>query len=174
MDFPYKLNIEIDMLDFLKTGKFDCLALGQTNEWIYHNFPNPDDYTGKHFLPLLPQTIWLYGMFELHFFDGKLQMIFSDHFQHDIYGHSLNAGEHIRVKPWIFKHKKKLTLAYVMRKLTNEGIDFEKITTKWHICLKLQSNVKLLFDNNGNKNLKATDYLMMAFSLSTFNTLRDR
>ena len=37
-----KTPIEIDFLGFFKTGKFDCLKLGQSKEWILNNFPNPD------------------------------------------------------------------------------------------------------------------------------------
>ena len=34
--------ISIDMLDFLRDGRFDCIEPGQTKEWILNNFPDPD------------------------------------------------------------------------------------------------------------------------------------
>lgn len=73
-------------------------------------------------------------------------------------------GEDIIVKPWIFKHPKKLTLDYVIRKFIKVGIDFEKQTTSHSIDLILKSGVKLIFQNpSDNKNRNPNRYLMMAF-----------
>lgn len=42
-------KISIIFLDFFKTGRFDCLKLGQTKEYIVHNFPDPDGFD-SHFM----------------------------------------------------------------------------------------------------------------------------
>lgn len=36
-----KEPIEIDFVEFFKTGKFDHLKLGQTKDWILTHFPDP-------------------------------------------------------------------------------------------------------------------------------------
>lgn len=162
MNFNHK--IEIDMFEFLKTGKFDYIELGQTKDWILNNFPNPD-YRSKEGQFDKGVDIWLYGKVEFYFSEGKLYQIFSDHFQNDYYqGKKFNMGDDIIVKPWIFKHPKKLTLDYVIRKFIKVGIDFEKQTTSHSIDLILKSGVKLIFQNpSDNKNRNPNRYLMIAF-----------
>lgn len=165
MKFNHK--IIIDMLEFLKTGKFDYLEIGQTQEWMLNNFPDPDFMSEQGSLTY-GNDIWMYGKVELHFFDGKLLTIWSDHFQDRYYqGKKFNLGEHITVKPWIFRHPKKLTLDYVMRKFVKVGIDFDKRTTPYSIDLVLKSGVKLLFQNpNDSKHRNPNRYLMTAFAFS--------
>lgn len=162
MKFNHK--IQIDMLEFLKTGKFDYLEIGQTQGWILNNFPEPDNYVERTKFQK-GVDIWLYGKIELHFYDEKLQMIFSDHFQSDIWGKDFHAGEAIDIKPWLFEHPKDLTLLYVMKQLNAQAIDFKKVTTQWYIHLVLQSGVVLgFYDENGeNKLHNYNDYLMQTF-----------
>lgn len=162
MKFNHK--IPVDMFLFITQGKFDCIELGQTQEWILNNFPDPDNYDGKS---LLGSEIWLYGKIEFHFYDKKLEQIFSDHFQTDYLGKKFNAGDDILIKPWIFKSPKKLTLDFVMRKFVKLNIDFEKHTTSHSIDLVLKSGVKLIFQNpNESKNRNPNRYLMTAFVLN--------
>ena len=52
-------KINIDILDFIKNGKFDYIKLGQTKEWILNNFPDPDILDFKY-------NIWTYGNIEFH------------------------------------------------------------------------------------------------------------
>lgn len=165
MKFNHK--IEIDMFEFLKTGKFDYIEIGQTQDWILNNFPDPDGFVDDGRFTTV-NNIWLYGKIEFHFSNHRLVMIFSDHFQYpDYLGEKFNLGENIIVKPWIFKHPKKLTLDYVMRKFVKVGIDFDKRTTPYSIDLMLNSGVKLLFQNpNNSKNRNPNRYLMTAFAFS--------
>jgi hypothetical protein len=69
-------KIHIDILSFIRTGKFDYLKIGQTKEWILNNFPDPDDIgigdTIKN------AQIWFYGNIELHFDKDELSLIFSE------------------------------------------------------------------------------------------------
>ena len=68
--------IKIDLLSFIKTGKFDCIKLGKTKEWIIHNFPDPDGFSKE----IYDCRIWLYGNIEFHFRkDATLFLIFSDY-----------------------------------------------------------------------------------------------
>ena len=90
-----KLNnfIEIDILDFFKTGKFDYLKLGHSKEWILNNFPDPDDFgMGEN---LLTAKIWFYGNIELHFDKSELFLIFSENIN------DLNGGQFLKLNKWI-------------------------------------------------------------------------
>ncbi len=63
MKLPNK--IKIDLLDFIKNGKFDYIKLGQTKELILKNFADPDDFSIDFLNP--NYTIWFYGNIEFHF-----------------------------------------------------------------------------------------------------------
>lgn len=161
MKLPHKISI--DMFDFLKTGKFDFIKIGQTQEWILNNFPDPDDFDGK----VLPNDIWRYGMFEFNFSHHKLTHIFSDHFQHDRFGKTFNAGENIDINPWIFANPKQLTLMFVMQELTKQYIDFDKKTENYWVGLTTQGGVRLMFEiPEDSENADPNEFLMMAFSFN--------
>jgi hypothetical protein len=108
--------IEIDLLTFFKTGKFDYLKVGQTKEWIINNFPDPDEvYTNSYDSP-----IWFYGDIELHFNDtNELFLIFSDHID------TLQGGNSLRLNKWILDEPEKLTLEYVVHYLNQERINYK-------------------------------------------------
>jgi hypothetical protein len=107
--------IEIDLLTFIRTGKFDYLKLGQTKQWIINNFPDPDEtYPDSYQAP-----IWRYGNIELHFTDNeKLFLIYSDYLD------TLDGGQNLRLEKWIFNEPEKLTLDYVIQCLNKERIGF--------------------------------------------------
>jgi hypothetical protein len=68
--------INIDLLEFFKTGKFDYLKLGQNKKWILDNFADPDEVFQNNY----EAPIWLYGNVELHFRnDETLFLIYSDY-----------------------------------------------------------------------------------------------
>jgi hypothetical protein len=110
--------IEIDLLTFFKTGRFDYLKLGQTKEWIINNFPDPDEvYTSSYDSP-----IWFYGEIELHFNNtGELFLIFSDHIG------TLQGGNSLRLNKGILSKPEKLTLEYVIHYLNQERIDYKVV-----------------------------------------------
>lgn len=124
MKLPHK--IPINLLDFIKTGKFDYIKLGQTREWIFNNFPDPDWLTDN------PDTyanpIWQYGNIEFHFSDNQLSLIYSDYID------TLDGGDSLELDKWIFAEPQKLKLSYVMTQLNQQRISF---TTKH----KQQSNL---------------------------------
>jgi hypothetical protein len=72
-----KHKITIDLLDFIKYGKFDYIKIGKSKEWIINNFPDPD------FLSKSPEVynhpIWQYGNIEFHFNNEELFLIYSDY-----------------------------------------------------------------------------------------------
>ena len=123
MQLPRPINI--DMLDFLRDGRFDCIEPGQTKEWILNNFPDPD---GKC---RIADDIWLYSNIEFHFGDGELVHIYSDHFPHE----KLHGGRHIVLKRRLLSRVRKLSLPRVIRRLNRRGINFVKRSDKLGIRL---------------------------------------
>jgi len=67
----YHFPISVDMYDFLTTGRFDYLEIGQTAEMILQMFPAPE-CVPKGLLVKKGWNIWLYGDIELHFSDDRL------------------------------------------------------------------------------------------------------
>lgn len=149
--------IHIDFLEFIKTGRFDCIKLGQKKDYILNNFKNPDSVWND----TSENSIWLYGNIEFHFAENELYMIFSDHFNHE----KLNAGEHISIDRWIFERPRRLSLKNVIQELNTHSIDFHKNTTKLNIELKLNSGVILYFENHKDiTDLDPNQYHLIAFS----------
>ncbi len=157
-----KLNskIEIDFLDFLKFGTFDYIKIGQTKEWILNNFPNPDDYSfGVENLFSHKCRIWQYGNIEFHFEKDTLNFIFCDDIS------ELNGGENLRLEKWIFRTPEKLNLLYVIEKLNEESIEYEKCNSDESIKLLLKSNVELGFQNYSEKPINPNKFHLNYFAL---------
>jgi hypothetical protein len=108
--------IDIDLLTFIRTGEFDYIKLRQTKEWIINNFPDPDDtYKDNYDSP-----IWFYGNIEFHFNDNnELFLIYSDHID------TLNGGQSLRLKKWIFDKPEELTIENVVGHLAKERINYK-------------------------------------------------
>lgn len=136
--------LPIDLREFFRTGRFDCLRIGQDRELILHNFPDPDGWSSG--VPLERAGIWCYGNIELHFDgDDRLWMIYSDYID------TLSGAPSLNVDPWILSAPEKLTLIVVMAALNREGIDFAKTTRVAPACpgvrLALASGVELQFEH---------------------------
>ena len=108
----YHFPISVDMFDFLTTGRFDYLEIGQTAEMILQMFPAPE-CVPKGLLVKKGWNIWLYGNIELHFSDDRLTQIRAD-FQP---GEPLNGGRWLSLNPWFFNHADKLGLKWLESKV---------------------------------------------------------
>jgi hypothetical protein len=135
--------IDINLLEFFRTGQFDYIKLGQTKKWISNNFPDPDiTYKDNYESP-----IWFYGNIEFHFHDEEdLFLIWCDHLE------SLNAGQNINLDKWILSQPENLTLEFVIKNLNKERIDFKlrhgQLTSGYSSATIeiLKSNVELSFN----------------------------
>lgn len=166
-DMQLPSPIEIDLLEFFKTGKFDCLQLGQTKEWIIHNFPDPDDYDADFLTEKV--NIWTYGGIELHFKNKELYLIFSDHW----YEGKLESSHQIQLSKWVFEDIDKLNLMYMMTELNRHHIDFKKKTDELGVLLRLDSGIELTFDNVDDlEDLDTNDFHLTSFSLVMENPYR--
>lgn len=146
----FKGKINIDILEFLKFGKFDYIELGQTKSWILKNFPDPDDFNHSHLFSN-NCSIWRYGNIEFHFDNDKLYLIYSD------YLNDLDGGRYIQLNKWILEDSAKLTLLEVLRKLNEANIDYHKYQESNLINLKLDSGVILSFESLQFKNLQTDE-----------------
>ena len=156
--------IDIDILTFFKTGKFDILKPGQTKEWILNNFPDPDEYGMGDFL--MEAKIWFYGNIELHFDKAELFLICSE------YVNQLEGGQSINLNTWILSGLNTLTLQFVIEHLNNERIDFTKFNDKVledYVRIHLtDSQIQLTFigeDDNSNRIVNPNLYRLAGFSL---------
>ena len=133
----------VDLREFFRTGRFDCLRLGQTQEEILHNFAAPDGFSPGDLTRADSSrfSIWRYGNVELHFEGPRLYLIFSD------YVDTLDGGPSLALERWILAEPEALTLAAVIRALNRERIDFNKRTgSLGEVKLDLASGVTLHFD----------------------------
>ncbi len=153
----HKINIAI--LDFIKTGRFDYLKLGQTKEWILNNFPDPE-FIGDS---VMDAPIWFYGSIELHFDKDELFLIFSEDMA------ALDGGQFLELDKWIFGDPTKLTLANFIAQLNLEDIDFSKRTEKFdskYIRITItQSNVQLSFVDAENELDNPNEFPLTSISL---------
>ena len=136
-----KLNhkLEIDLKQFIRTGKFDYLKLGMTKEEVLKTLPEPEDHSGWDFMK---SNIWYYGNFELHFKEDQLFMMFTDHIN------SIDGGATFKVDTWIIGKPEENRLINFMVVLIREKIDFVKITNiMGQVILKgIDTGIKLVFD----------------------------
>lgn len=165
-----KEPIEIDLLDFFKTGKFDYLKLGQTKEWILNNFPDPDgDFDKEDLLKEKGFDIWQYGDIELHFENQKLFLIYSDYW----YEWKFEGGVSLNLKKWIFNDISKLNLSFVLEAFNTHNIDYKKKTDNLGVLLRLNSGIQLTFENiNDIENLNVNNFHLSSFGLVVENPNR--
>lgn len=109
-------NIQIDLLEVFRSGKFEFIKPGQTKAWILNNFPDPDDYeAGK---TLQTANFWKYGNIDFFFHEDRLTQIFTDYID------SVDGGENINIQKWIFDKPKTLSVQFVIQSLVRERISF--------------------------------------------------
>lgn len=160
--------VHINMLQFFKTGTFDCLKLGQSKAWVLSNFPDPDsgwdeDMQSGGF------DIWTYGNFELHFEKGKLFLIFSDNLE------NLHGGEDIELEPWIFSEPHRLNLSEVLKAINEQAMSYKKQSDNLGVVLRLESGVEFTFENIDDVDgLSENEFSLTSFGLVAENFRRWR
>jgi len=150
----------INLLTFIKHGKFGSFQLGESRDSFLYNFPSPDDFEEGDDWRDGNFEIFTYGDIEFHFYKDKLYLIFADYFN------LLDGGVSFSFEDsWIFeKEFNILTVEYVTLKLIEEKIEF---SIKWSekslgtVLLKTKSGVELLFERKGHSEC----FLLMAVSV---------
>ncbi len=158
-------RIDVDLKEFFLTGKFNCIELGQSEDWIIKNFVEPDEkYTDK----MSNVTSWIYGSTEFFFKENNLFTIYSDGW-FDFFTDAKN----IQYKKWILEDISKLTLKYVLTVLNTEKVNykvkFDKNLENVTVYIE-KSNVELLFEEIYRSDVidnapTPNDYKIVAFGL---------
>jgi hypothetical protein len=151
-------KIIISIFDFFKYGKFDCIKLDQTREWILNNFPDPDTtFPNDNF------DVWEYGNIEFHFKDNKLFLIFCDTFR---ICKGIRGGKNISINKWIFNKLDELKLINILKILNENDIDYKKTEDSLNIKLKLESGIEMTFENCDDiENLNKNNFELTSFGL---------
>lgn len=143
-----KRKKEVSLLDFVKNGALDNVQIGQTKQWIFNNFCDPDEvyYTSEEAI----YSIAAYGSLELHFErendEELLFLIFSDGFNavRSTNKKRLSTefcdGKNLIFKKWIFDSARKLNLKYVIEVLLKNNIDFKTNTRPELSTIELRIN----------------------------------
>jgi hypothetical protein len=167
-----KQKIPLSLLEFVQTGRFGGVEIGQSRAEIRAFFPEPDEEYQSNYDGVI---VWCYGvLIEFLFEDDKLHTIFSDSFcgvgnKGWVY-HKLRGGPALRLDRWIFSKPKRLTLPYVMEALVKNGIDFvlkNRMDASGN-CYALElgipkSGVGLHFDRLEEKHKNLSRYTCVAF-----------
>lgn len=110
--------VTISLKDFVATGRFGSVVLGQSRAQVRSFLGEPDDLGGtsrKHREP----AIWKYGSFEFHFPppEDALRLIHADHFDVP------SGGRTMTFDPWIVRGD--LPRDALERELGNLGLAYE-------------------------------------------------
>ena len=139
-----RIKVQVDFLDFIQTGKFGFLKLGESKtEIINQGFPPEDWLNGE---TKESSKIWRYGNIELHFDNGNdLSGIFTD------YVSRIDGGESITISNyWILPNgETSPDLLTTIKELNRLNLDYIKITHKpGYVELKLSNAVYFCFDHS--------------------------
>lgn len=139
MKFNHKIKINLE--EFITLGKFDCIEIGQTKEWILNNFPDPDDIMAGKSIDKSP--IWRYGNIEFHFREDKLSMIFCDYIE-EMYG-----GDSLDLDIFFLHELNSLTFSSILNKLTFLKVNYSikhELSINQVILTITESNIYMAFE----------------------------
>lgn len=108
--------MKITLLDFIKTGKFGTVQVGQSLENILDTFPLPDDIWDAD----NDTYIWSYSVFEFHFISGQLTLLWCD---------NLSCLENpdkkqFELDKWLLDEPNNMTFSYFCSLLDKEDIKY--------------------------------------------------
>lgn len=137
-------RIKISLLDFVKTGRFECVTLGRTKEWMKLNFADPDY---KHHFSK-STSLWGYGDFEVYFSNDSVSMIRTDQIE------TLKAGSNVELDKSIFENSANCLLSNIQNEFNELDMDYHVVHRPGieQVVLKvIKSNVELGFGFHGEK-----------------------
>lgn len=130
--------MEISLLDFIKTGKFGTVEVGQLMDNIKSCFPEPDTIWDAQ----NGMSIWSYGSLEFHFTDETLFLIWCDWLEH------INQSDKFSLDLWVLDDLDKLKFPYFCSILNGLQIDYT-IRESRYSDMKLPDNVILNIVDSG-------------------------
>ncbi len=140
----------IDLLEFLKTGKFGPISLGDSYDAIVESLGPPQ---GK-IRVTKPQIAIHYGHYEFYFIKGFLTMIQNDQFNSD-YPEMMEFGNpQFAIEPRLFRADKVKNFAEIQLELKMANISFKPIEYFERVAIKTKSGVIIDFNDEYDDLLK--------------------
>lgn len=115
--------IELNLKNIILNADFSPLEMGYSESDVVRILGDPDDRydNGKG------SVLYVYGWYELFFFDGLLHYFQNDHVKADCSNHAdgiLYENENFTINPWFLKPDHDISLKEVIALLENEEADF--------------------------------------------------
>jgi hypothetical protein len=153
------LAIQVELLEFLRTGDFGGITLGMTRQQIIDLLGIPPNWMiTKRRKRFEISPIWRYGSMEFYFAEnsGAFHMIFTDHFP-------LEGSETLSIiDPWLLRGG--LTFDEALTLLIPTGLPYQ-IAPELHTgvtYLTFASGVKISFEaNEPNRPLRLSSFSLM-------------
>ncbi|NHN25681.1 hypothetical protein FIA58_008320 [Flavobacterium jejuense] len=138
-----KNSLQLNLTQFIKTGKFNFISLGvHKNELLANGF-YPDDWLNNETIE--SSKIWKYGNFEFHFDNNSsLKEILNN------YVPKLDGGKKIHIQDWwLFKEGKYIpNLKETIKELDKLDLKYSKeIDLIGFINIKFENQVYIVFEN---------------------------
>ncbi len=160
----------IYILDFIRTGKFGSVEIGQSINEVRRNFYKPDDisYMGHNMF------IWRYGVFEFHFSDGILFLLWCDHLDFMF----SPRKKQFKLDRWILDKYRKLTLRKFIEAIESEKINYTLEGTFYNSEIKphnviiriVSTNVCVYFEDYDGVESNIYEYALIAIGSSTLKS----
>lgn len=142
-----KMRIEqpVSLLEFLKTGRFGSLEVGDSRRRVEQLFGAPPSWSAEH--EVERASIWKYGDIEFYFNDDLLWMIFADGFS------ILSGARRLKILPGVLSGRARVE--DVVETFKREKISFTRSSfdgCERGVRLKTEAGVELTFcGNRGRK-----------------------
>jgi len=139
-------SVSVSMREFLRTGKFGEIQLGDTTEKLQNYFGEPPIVGGSSRRNRKP-GIWKYGDVEFHLTQDRKRvwLIFCDTFE------ELQMGRTVSIDRWFFQGHAACEL--VEKELSAAQIKFHRLNMPHEptgYLLRLDSGVELMFSTGSN------------------------
>ncbi|MFT5917834.1 MAG: hypothetical protein ACJAWV_004458 [Flammeovirgaceae bacterium] len=137
-----QIKVEVDFLEFIKTGVFGFLKLGETKEEIENQGLLPENWLNGESKD--ESRILRYGNIEFHFENkNNLSEIYTDYLS------NIDGGKSISISNWwiISNDKVSPSLLSTIGELNSLNLDYTKITySVGYIDIELPNGVYFSFD----------------------------
>jgi hypothetical protein len=144
-----RIPLELDLREFILTGKFGFISLGLSKEELENQHFPPEGWQNGQTKET--SNIWRYGNFELHFENGNLIRIFND------YLNELDGGQSIKITDYWLLKLKPPTILETMQNLNQLDINFARTSNLLkQVLITTEQGIKLIFEEeNGELKLSA-------------------
>ena len=155
----------IKISEFLKTGKFGTVAIGDSAETIMQKLGTPDGYS-----KINKRTKHIhYGKYEFFIIDGKLDSIQNDHYDPKYPNEMEYENELIKIEVEFLKANKIKLLSEIKTELNKSNISYSLIDYWGRKGLKTSSGV--VIDFNDEKEIQNEINLVKIDSIENYELI---